>query len=272
MKWWVLIGAAALVATAPPASAQLRAQVVPAKFSAVLPPGRLVSRDVSVTNLSGEPAVVRVHLSDFTVSDQGQLDLAPRGSTQESIDSLVQFEPREFSLGPGETRRIHVTARIAPDGPATRWGVLLSEVRPAVPRPAGFGPRATAELGTTIYLSRAGSTVGRPVITGMDILPAGRDSVTVSLRLRNIGDRHFYVSGEAGIADDRGAAVASGSVPIGVVLPGRVRRLSWTGPAKLVPGVYRASMSLDTGEPELLVGEASFRWPLPGAVETVISR
>jgi hypothetical protein len=272
MKILALIGAAALAAAAPPASAQIRAQVVPAKFSAVLQPGKPVSRDVSVTNLSGEPAVVRVHLSDFTISDQGQLELVPCGSTNESIDSLVQFEPREFSLQPGESGRIHVTARIAPDGPATRWGVLLSEVRPAVPRPAGLGPRATAELGTTIYLSRAGSTEGRPVITGMDIVPAGRDSVTVSLRLRNMGERHFYVGGEAGITDGHGTAVATGALPMGVVLPGRVRRVAWTCPAALATGVYRASMSLDTGEPELLVGEASFRWPLPGTVETVISR
>jgi len=31
-------------------------------------------------------------------------------------------------------------------------------------------------------------------------------------------------------------------------------------------------MSLDTGEPELLVGETTFRWPLPGTIETAVSR
>ena len=272
MKLMALIGAAVLVAAAPPASAQIRAQVVPAKFNLSLRPGKPMSRDVSVTNLSGEPAIVRVRLSDWTMSDQGQLELVPRGSTPQSLDSLVEFEPREFSLQPGESGRIHITARIATDGPATRWGVLLSEVRPAVPRPAGLGPRAIAELGTTLYLSRAGCTEGRPVITGMDILRAGGDSVRVSLRMRNLGERHFYVGGEASVADSRGAQLATGAVPIGVVLPGRVRHLVWTCPGGLAPGVYKAIMSLDTGEPELLVGEASFRWPLPGTVETVISR
>ena len=193
-------------------------------------------------------------------------------SSPRTLLGHIQFEPREFSLQPGESGRFHVTARIAADGPATRWGVLLSEIRPAVARPAGLGPRAIAELGTTIYLSRAGSSPGQPVVTGMDVIPAGGDSVTVSLRMRNTGERHFYVTGEAAITDAAGGQVATGAVPMGVVLPGRVRHISWTCPVRLAAGAYQAMMTLDTGEPELLVGEASFRWPLPGTVETVISR
>jgi len=272
MKVPALIGVAALVAAAPPAFAQIRAQVAPAKYTLVLEIGKPVSRDVNVTNMSAEPAVVHVRLLDWVLSDQGEMRLAARGSTPQSIDTLVQFEPREFSLQPGETGRIHITARIPADGPPTRWGVLLSEIRPAVPRPAGFGPRAVAELGTTLYLSRVHSDEVHAVMTGMEVLPAGRDSVTVSVRLRNMGERHFYVGGEGAVVDDRGRRVASGPLPTGVVLPGRLRIITWTCPAVLIPGEYRVTMSLDTGEPQLLVGETGFRWPLPGTLEAAAPR
>ncbi len=272
MKAWVLIGAVALVAAAPPASAQILSQVVPVKYSLTLQPGKPVSRDVDVTNLSGEPAVVRVRLSDWTMNDDGRLDLAPRGSTPQTIDSLVEFEPREFSLQPGETGRIHLTARMPAGGLPTRWGVLLSEVRPAVARPGGFGPRALVEMGTTLYLSRVPPEESHAQLTGMSILPAGGDSVTLSLRVRNSGERQIYVAGQAAITDAAGKQVASGALPSGVVLPGRVRHLTWKCPAGLPPGSYHATASLDTGEPDLLVGETGFRWHLSPTIATAPAR
>ena len=272
MKTWALIGAVALVAAAPPASAQIQAQVVPVKYNLTVQPGRPESRDVDITNLAAEPAVVRVRLSDWVMSDDGRLDLVPPGTTPQSIDSLVQFEPRQFSLQPGETGRIHVTVRMPADGLPTRWGVLLSEVRPAAPRPGRFGPRAIAELGTTLYLSRVPAEEIHPQLTGMSILPAGGDSVTLSLRLRNAGERQLYVAGQAVITDAAGRQVASGALPSGVVLPGRVRYLTWKCPAGLAPGFYHATASLDTGEPDLLVGETGFRWHLSPTIASAPGR
>jgi len=50
-----------------------------------------------------------------------------------------------------------------------------------------------------------------------------------------------------------------------VVLPGGIRYFQWTSLAGLVPGHYLVTATLDTGEPELTVGEASFTWPMPAA-------
>ncbi|MBI3539180.1 MAG: hypothetical protein HY076_02790, partial [Candidatus Eisenbacteria bacterium] len=159
---------------------------------------------------------------------------------------------------PGETGRIHVTLTPPADGPATRWGVLLSEIRPAIARPAGSGPRAIAELGSTFYLSRTAAGRAQPELAALDIVPLGGDSVAVRARIRNPGERHFYVSGGVSLTDSAGAVVRAGPLPTGVVLPGREREFTWTCDTRLIPGRYAATATLDTGLPELLVGET--RW------------
>jgi hypothetical protein len=251
--------AAAFIAAAAPAHAQILAQVTPVKYNLTVRTGEVLGRDVAIANLGTSAVVVRVRLSDWTVSEDGTLALAPVGSTPGTLQGLVEFEPKEFSLAAGETGRIHVTLHL-PAGAATRWGVLLSEVRPVVVTPSNLGPRAIAELGTTLYLSRVAASQVRAEVTRMIVTPLGGDSLAVSVRIRNAGERHFYISGEAAITDSAGARMDAGMLPTGVVLPGTTRIFTWTCRSGLKPGHYAATVTLDTGEPELMVGETAFEW------------
>ncbi len=254
---------AALGLDAHSAGAQILAQVTPVKYNLTVKPGEPVSRDIQVSNMGDAPVIVRSRLSDWKLSEMGELSLAPLGSTPTSVQNLVRFEPSEFSLAAGEVGLIHVTLQLPADGPATRWGVLLSEIRPAAPKPSNLGPRAVAELGTTLYLSRVGPEVIKPELTGMEVVSIGRDSIEVSVRMRNTGERHYYVTGDIALTDSTGASMASGTFGTGVILPGGKRNFTWTCTPALKPGRYTVTATLDSGEPELMVGEASFRWPMP---------
>jgi P pilus assembly chaperone PapD len=256
----IALGAALAPATC---GAQILAQVTPVKYNLTTKRSDPISRDVQVANLGDEPVVVHVRLSDWTLSEDGQLSLAPLGSTPVTLEHFVRFEPTQFSLGPGESGLIHVTLQLPIEGPPTRWGVLLSEVRPAVPKPSNLGPRAIAELGTTLYLSSVEPETVTPELTGLDVAALGGDSLEVAVHMKNAGDRHYYVSGDLAIADSTGAQVASGTFGTGVVLPGGKRIFTWTCTTPLKPGRYSATATLDTGQPELMVGETRFRWPVP---------
>ena len=258
-----VVWAVALVAAARPAHAQVFAQAVPVKYNLTVRPGEPVARDVMISNLGDTPVVVRVHYSDWELSEEGELSMAPAGSTSHSLSGVVTFEPAQFSLQPGESGRIHLTMTLPIDGPATRWGLVLSEVRPAVMRSPKFGPRAIAELGTTIYLSRIPAEEIRPELTSMDVSRVGRDSLAVSIRMRNAGQRHLYVAGEIALSDSTGTKVKTGALGTGVVLPQQVRVFTWMCEAGLNPGRYAVTATLDTGEPELTVGETQMRWPMP---------
>jgi P pilus assembly chaperone PapD len=255
----------ALVATLRTAHAAILAQVVPVRYSVTAHPGETVTRDVMLTNEGTDPVVVKVRLSDWTLSEAGAMNLVALGSTANSLIGDVDYEPQDFSLGPGASGHIRVRLTMPADGPATQWGVLLSEIRPALAQPAHFGPRAIAELGTTFYLSRVPAERIQPEVTGLAVQPAGLDSVSVTLRVRNAGERHFYVAGDIAISDSSHVTLRKAPLGSGVVLPGGVRTFTWMSEAGLSPGRYLVTATLDTGEPELTVGEATFVWPLPGA-------
>ena len=252
----------AALAAAQPASAQVLAQAVPVKYDLPVTPGEILTREIVLSNQGNETVVVRLRYSDWQVSAEGAVSLAAAGSTPNSLAGHVRFEPQSISLPPGEEGRVLLTMSLPADGPATRYGVVLSEVRPAVFPRNRLGPRAIAELGTTIYLSRIPADRIRAEFTALVAAPLGGDSMAVSARVRNAGERHLYVTGEMALADSSGVTVRSAALGTGVALPGTKRAFTWTCAPALAPGRYRLTATLDTGEAELLVGERWIQWPL----------
>lgn len=259
LRHFGLLGAIALLA-AQGASASVLTQAVPVKYNLTCRPGETVVRDVEIANQGETPVVVHVTWSDWELSEDGDMSLVPAGSTSASLQGLVEFEPADFSLRARESGHIRVTLRMPVDGPATRWGVMLSEVKPAIVGTPQLGPHANAQLGTTFYLSRIPAEIVNAEVVGMAFQAMG-DSVAVNVRVRNAGERHYYVGGRVALSDSTGQSVAAGSLPTGVVLPGRTRTFQWVCAASLSPGRYLATVTLDTGAPELTVAEGHFAWP-----------
>jgi hypothetical protein len=266
-----ILVAVALLAAPQPAWPGLMAQVVPVKYNLTCRPGEIVVREVELANQSQTPVVVRVTWSDWQMSDDGALTLVPAGTTPTSLHGLVEFEPAEFSLRAGESGHVRVTLHLPAGGPATRWGVMLSEVRPALIGTPRFGPRANAQLGTTFYLSRIPAEIVNAEVVGLVFRPMG-DSVAVAVQIRNGGDRHYYVGGSIALTDSTGQGVAAGKLSTGVVLPGRTRTFEWICAASLAPGGYLAAVTLDTGAPELTVVEGRFEWPARRARTLAVTR
>ena len=260
LRFLSFLAATALLAAPRLAWPGVMAQVVPVKYNLTCRPGETVVRDVEIANQGADPVVVHVTWADWQISEAGDLSLLTAGSTPNSLHGLVEFEPAEFSVGPGESGHVRVTLHLPADGPATRWGVMLSEVKPALTSTSQFGMRAHAQLGTTFYLSRIPAEIVNAEVVGMTFKALG-DSVAIAVRIRNAGERHYYVGGRIALADSTGQAVASGDLPTGVILPGHTRSFHWTCCASLSPGRYLASATLDTGGPELTVAEGRFDWP-----------
>jgi P pilus assembly chaperone PapD len=256
----VLLGLLALAATPGPVRAQMLAMVSPTQTSITVKPGEDASRDVTVSNLGAVPVRVRVRLSDWTLSERGEIGLAPVGSTAGTLLGAIQFSPAEFRLSPGESRHVGVTAGLTNTGMATRWGMLLCEVRSSAAASDEIGPRAATELGTTLFVSRIPPEEVHAEITGLAVTALGPDSIQITARVRNTGLRHLVVSGEAALADSGGVRLGGGTMTSGLVLPGASRVFQWSGHARTTPGGCLATATLDGGEPELLVGETRFVW------------
>jgi len=255
---------ASLLGFALPARAQISAQVWPSKVTREAQPGKPITQDVLITNRSTVAAVVRVRTMDWGLDQDGSLKLLPFGTTPHSLAGCMSFEPTTFSLAAGESRTISVSLTMPADGEPTRWGLILQEVRSTLPH-HGTGPLAVGELGTTVYLTRAHEDESRAELKSLDVTPQGMDSTRVRISLQNGGERHLYAGGEIQIEDEHGAVVRNGTFDKGVVLPGTVRDFTWAFAGSLLPGHYRVTASLDTGNPYLLVGEKAFAWSGPAA-------
>ena len=258
-----ITAALALVLASPhPTCAQVLAQVNPARLSLSAPAGIPLARDIQISNLGAEPVNVRMRLSDWRTDDEGELSLAPAGSTPGSLEGLVEFSPESFTLSPGATLWVHVRLTPRADGPPTRWGILLGEFKSLHPDVVPGG-RGRVELGTTVVLSRlpadaAMASLGQPVLTR-----AGSDSLEVVWKVRNSGQRHFSLDAKFVLSDSSGTSLASGDSSPGVLLPGSSREVAWACPVP-APGRYRVSLTLDDGSGHPLESEVTLSWPLLG--------
>jgi len=268
---WVVGVAAWLVATGRDASAQILVQVNPVKLSLTATPERPLKRDVQFTNLGDAAVVVHLRLSDWTLSEDGELSMAPAGSTNESLAGALSFVPSEFTVAPNQSYWAHLTLRLPAWGSATRWGVLLSQVKSADPR-AASGPGSSAELGTTIFLSRIPSDEIHTSLGPINVTRIGGDSILVTTKVHNNGERQANVSADFALTDSTGARVQAVSISGGVVLPGRARRLEWICVTAMKPGAYRITASLDTGSEQPLLSEARIQWPLAGPSSSVAAQ
>lgn len=255
-----LLWALAVPALAAPARAQMLAMMSPSQLTLTVRPGEPAERDVTVNNLGAVPVRVRVRLSDWTLSERGEIGLAPLGSSAGTLERAVQFAPAEFSLSPGESGHVRVKARLDNSGHATRWGMLLCEVRSSAAAANEIGPRAATELGSTLFVTRTPADEVHAEIVGLTVRALGRDSILITARVRNTGLRHLVISGEAALVDSGGVRLGGGSMTSGLVLPGAMRYFEWAGKANHAPGACLATATLDGGEPELIVGETQFVW------------
>ncbi len=274
MNYRAVLGAAAvaLAAAACPARAGMLAQVSPAKLSLTVRREEPVTREIVVTNQGDVPVVVRPHWSDMLVDGSGRMTLLPPGSIPASLEGAVRIEPAQFSLQPGESGVVRITIVLPAQGPPTRWGVLFDEVRAAVPIPCRLGPRVVGQLGTTIYVSDVPPDRIRAEMTSLEAVAGGADSISVRVGLRNAGERHFYGAGQVTLSDSSGAIVRMGTLATGVVLPGVTRLFTWDGEAGIAPGRYKLTATLDSGEPDLLVGETWIDWRgSAGGVEPAVA-
>jgi P pilus assembly chaperone PapD len=251
---------ACLLGASAPAGAQVLAQVNPARLSLSAPAGVPLSRDIQVSNLGTGAVSVRMRLSDWRTNAEGELSLAPAGSTPGTLKGMIEFSPDSFTLSPGATLWVHVRLTPRADGAPTRWGILLGEFKALEPDIVPGG-RGRVELGTSFVISRLPADAAISSLDDPVLRRAGSDSLEVAWTVRNTGQRHFSLDAKFALADSSGAPLTSGDSSAGVLLPGSARDLTW-GCGVPAPGRYRVSLTLDDGSGHPLASEVTLTWPL----------
>ncbi len=253
-----------LLLTTTPAWGSLAMGVAPMKLRLTLAPGGSRTEAVEVFNNGDEPVRVVTTVEDWAATPGGGVDLLPRGSQPRSASAWVRADLSDFTVPPHGMRTVRVTAAMPDTARGSYWTILFFEGQVGTRR-SKLGLATRVRMGTTVYLTAAGTESHGSTITGMAVQPgAHRDTLNLVAQVANRGNVYFYPTGWFQVTDRAGTVLFQQGLPYRVCLPGSetVYRCPWrpTG-----AGPYRLLLTVDSGEESLLQGIKEFDVVVPAA-------
>ena len=262
---------ALLLLTTPPAWGNLAMAVAPMKLRLTLAPGESRTEAVEVYNNGDEPVRVVTTVEDWATTPDGGVDLLPRGSQPRSASAWARADLSDFTVPPHGMRVVRVTATLPDTARGSYWTIIFFEGQAEIRR-AKLGLATRVRMGTTVYLTAAGTESRGSTITGMAVQPgAQRDTLSLMGQVANRGNVYFYPTGWFQVTDPTGTVLFQQGLPYRVCLPGSetVYRLPWhpTG-----AGPYRLLLTVDSGEESLLQGIKEFDVVAPTPVGASLTK
>lgn len=229
-----------------PSAAKAQVKVSPLVIEAKTERGQAQGL-ISVTNLGDTPSRVRVYAEPFTYNRDTGFQTLPKNSPN-NLTPYLQFSPRELTIQPGQTRRVRVITRLAPNLPEGEYRAVvfnenLNEQRDSDNTKVNLLTR----VGVTVYVAK-GNVSPNLVINGAAFDPKQK---RIQLQLRNTGKATI----RPGIAWKirRGETVVkTGELDSVSVIAESDRNIPINYPGKddqaLAPGTYQLSGELLWGE------------------------
>lgn len=189
--------AAAVVAVAALWPAAARAVTIQASFTPIRVtalPGQTITTSYELKLQAGDPvARFKVDVQDWWRSEDGQQSFyVAAGSLSRSCGKWVSANPRESSVGGGETLHVQLSIEI-PEGVRSGgyWCALsVDEVPdPLTATPEGVAVRFLASVSTGIYINV------NPIERGADILSVDVTGERAVARIANTGNTPLVVEG-----------------------------------------------------------------------------
>lgn len=160
-------------------------------------PGDRQRQIINIGNVHQEKTIsLTLGLADWTLDDNGQIELTPPGEAANSSANWVRFSPAFVTLKPGQAQQIIVDiaapARLERSGDF-RFALLASTVLPEE-RTGGSGVWKKYQIASLFYLT-TGDANSEPEITGSGLTVTPEGEAMVGLRIENDGNAHARLEG-----------------------------------------------------------------------------
>lgn len=200
--------AAALAAIAAPA-ASFGIGLQPTTVEISVEPGDRQRQVINLGNVHQEDTIaLTLGLADWSLDEQGQIQLAPPGESDSSAADWVRFSPAFVTLKPGETEQIIVDMsapmRVTREGDF-RFALIASTLLPEE-RSGQSGVWKKYQIASLFYLTM-GDAESRPEIkdASLSMSPEGQQYVVFDFE--NSGNAHARLRGEVEIKGDTGDTI-----------------------------------------------------------------
>lgn len=195
---------AATVAVAPLAASAFGIGLQPTTVELELEPGERQRQVINIGNVHTEDRIaLTLGLADWSLDDNGQIELAPPGEGENSASEWVRFSPAFVVLEPGETEQVIVDMaapmRVEREGDF-RFALIASTIRPES-QEGQSGVWKKYQIASLFYLTM-GDATSQPAITGADLMTREDGLTMIEVDIENTGSSHARLRGEATIKGD----------------------------------------------------------------------
>ena len=240
--------------------------------------------EITVRNTGDEDVPCRFSAHDMDITVEGRPFIAD-GSYARGCGQWIELEPAECIIKAHESLTLQGTVKVPGSSVGSYYALIKgSFVSIAIPVSDEVGDMAGSGIGVeneamvallltvpssrnksivvpdTLIVYPRGTSAGDSHDATLDFGSGSGNGWTLVMAVRNDGNVHTRVSGEASVWNEAGTRVGSAAFRAGkgYVLPGRIRNLTATGDNTLSDGYYMLRVTLQRGEYSSLSSSMAF--------------
>ena len=218
-------------------------KVEPSKLIFTLKPGERITDAIKVTNTQDTEGEFTANVYDWTLDELDRLVTFPAGSRPDTLDGLIKFNPRRFTLKPGESQYVRFTLSAPKQGDwVEKKGIIFFEQELSQASP-GIGSAVITQVGATVYLSFT-ETVRAFHFYGAQVETPAAGPPNVLLDLANEGQGHIRYQVFYRLMRADGTLVEENLLGEQIILPEVRRQVSFPFSGELAPGDYHLFLEL----------------------------
>lgn len=202
-----LFAAATAIAAVPASAFGIGLQ--PTTVEMTIEPGERQRQVVNLGNVHTEKTIsLTIGLADWTLDENGQIQLAPPGEREDSASEWVRFSPAFITLKPGESEQIIIdmSAPMRTDREGDfRFAMIASTILPES-RSGQSGVWKKYQIASLFYLTM-GEGQSKPEVTAASLTMDANGDQAVEVTFENPGNAHARLRGEVEISGDSGDSV-----------------------------------------------------------------
>jgi hypothetical protein len=231
------------------ALAAISVSVLPPILDLSVPPGGRKEFSLTIKNLGSSMIEVSSDIMDLVLGPTGAALPVGPGEGAPSCAAWVKMDKSGFSLGPGESLVRDVVFEVPRGVAGGRYCVITFEAREAERKAPGASLNISARTGTIIMETASRRSKRSGEIIDMKIARSAADEVGVVALFKNTGEIHLKIRPSCLIRSTEGRVIdrLKADAGTGTVLPGGTRQIqgTWGNERKMLPGTYRAEVSVD---------------------------
>lgn len=220
-------------------TAEASIKVDPSRIILHLEPGERKTGTIQIYNNSHRELDLIANLYDWDLDEMDNLVDYESGTLDHSLDGLVRFNPRQFTLEPGETQLVRFTISFPEEeDPFERRGIIFFEHEDPFEDEEVVGAKVRTMIGTTIYAMPEAYEISLYYFEGL-IHEDSEGTFWGALLLGNDSQVHTRMNIDYRVIDDRGAVIEEGRSEERVMLPQDVRGIYFPLEEEFNPGDYQ---------------------------------